>query len=109
MGKVILAWGKGGQRHGRVESLPSQEEGVARLGEGTGGDAGASECSPPVTIPCSTISAMISLHLTAPSLPLLTYLTISNFTSWGSPLTLTPSARSYRALCTPCIALSPHP
>lgn len=69
MGKAVLAWGKGGQRPGRVDSLPSQEEGVARLGEGTGEDAGASKRSLSVTVPCSTISAMISLHGIAPSLP----------------------------------------
>ena len=46
-----------------------QEEGVARLGEGTGEDAGASKRSLSVTVPCSTISAMISVHGIAPSLP----------------------------------------
>lgn len=34
MGKAVLAGGKGGQRCGRIESLPSEEEGMARLGRG---------------------------------------------------------------------------
>lgn len=34
MGKAVLVGGKGGQRRGRIESLPSEEEGMARLGRG---------------------------------------------------------------------------